>query len=389
MNAREEHFDERTEEALGLLFENFWVLRAEEPDAYRLIQEREHKLKRYISDKFGFDLIIRQHFIKMEKIPVEPKRWMGIQAFQEPMDYAIFCCTLAFTEQKAVSEQFLLSDLTESIQETYDGDFPLDWTNYRHRKSLVRALKEIAQLKLIQTIDGNVELFQSDGGEEVLYEVTIYARYFMRSYPDDLFRFNSIEEILESEWQRHLDDQRRKRVYRKLMFSPVVHRYGEADADFAYIRNYRNSLRDDLEAHTPFRLEVFKNVAMLTLPERKQRYTFLPDQRGISSVALHMAAYLREEENFEVTELGEVRLPRQTFEAIVRQVKERHGHGWSKQHRDETDKETVASLLSMWQEWELAEVDKEQEVIVIRSGAARMIGHYPKDYMKEVKRSDE
>ncbi|AQQ52268.1 TIGR02678 family protein [Planococcus lenghuensis] len=389
MNEREERFDEQTEEALGLLFEQFWVLREDEPDAYRLIRDREHKLKRYISDKFGFDLVIRQHFIKLEKIPVEPKGWMGIQVFQEPMDYAIFCCALAFTEQKAVNEQFLLSDLTESIQDMYGGDFPLDWTDYRHRKSLVRALKEIARLKLIQTIDGNVELFQSDAEEEVLYEVAIYARYFMRSYPDDLFRFDSVDEILESEWQRHPDDRRRKRVYRQLLFSPVVHRSGEADADFAYIRNYRNSLRDDLEAHTPFRLEVFKNAAMLTLPERKRRYTLFPDQRGISSVALHVAAHLREQEGSEATELGEIRLPRQTFEAVVRQVKERHGHGWSKQHRDETDKETVAALLALWQEWELAETDTEHDMIVIRSGAGRMIGHYPKDYVKEVKQRGE
>src|SRR5690606_33266034 len=118
------------------------------------------KLKRYISDKFGFDLIIHQHFIKLEKIPVEPKAWMGIQSFSEPMDYAIFCSALAFTEQRSVDEQFLLSDLVESVQETYQGEFPLDWTNYQHRRSLVRALKEVVRLKLIKTIDGSLELFQ-------------------------------------------------------------------------------------------------------------------------------------------------------------------------------------------------------------------------------------
>ena len=383
MSEREESFDELTEEALGILFEQFWVLRAEEPQVYKLIREREHKLKRYISDKFGFDLIIHQHFIKLEKIPVEPKPWMGIQSFSEPIDYAIFCCALAFTEQRSVDEQFLLSDLVESVQEMYQGEFPLDWTNYQHRRSLVRALKEVVKLKLVKTIDGSLELFQSNEEEEVLYEVSVYGRYFMRSYPDDLFRFHSMEEILESEWLRHPDDRRRKRVYRKLMFSPVVHRETADDPDFAYIRNYRNRLREDLEEHTPFRLEVFKNAAFLTLSERKRRYTLFPDQRGISDAALHAMAHIRSQEDLEPTELGTIRLPHSTFESLVRDVKEIYGHGWSKQHRDETARETAKEILKLWREWELAEEEPDSGMIVVKSGAGRMIGHYPKAYLKK------
>lgn len=383
MSEMNDRFDEQTEEALAILFEQFWVLRAEEPNVYQMIREREHKLKRYINDKFGFDLIVHQHFIKLEKIPVEPKSWMGIQSFSEPMDYAIFCCALAYTEQRSVDEQFLLSDLLESIQEMYPGEFALDWTNYQHRRSLVRALNEIVKLKLMKTIDGNLELFQSNEAEEVLYEITIYARYFMRSYPDDLFRFETVDEILESEWLRHPEDKRRKRVYRKLMFSPVVHRESEDDPDFAYIRNYRNRLRDDLEEHTPFRLEVFKNAALLTIPDRKRKYTLFPDQRGISDVALHTMAYIRENGEFEPTELGTLRLPYSTFELIVKAVKEIYGHGWSKQHRDEPFEDTAEQLLKLWCEWELAELEKESGMIVLKSGAGRMIGHYPKDYLKE------
>ncbi|MBT2571349.1 TIGR02678 family protein [Planococcus sp. ISL-110] len=384
MSEREERFDEATVEALGILFEQFWVLREDEPQVYKLIREREHKLKRYISDKFGFDLIIHQHFIKLEKIPVEPKIWMGIQSFAEPMDYAIFCCALAYTEQRSVDEQFLLSDLVENIQEMYPGEFSLDWTNYQHRRSLVRALKEIVKLKLVKTIDGSIDLFQSNEEEEVLYEVSIYGRYFMRSYPDDLFRFHSMEEILESEWLRHPDDRRRKRVYRKLLFSPVVHRENTEDADFAYIRNYRNRLREDLEEHTPFGLEVFKNVALLTLPEQKRRYTLFPDQRAISDVALHTMAHLRNLEDLEPTELGTIRLPYATFESLVAEVKEIYGHGWSKQYRKESGEETAREILKLWQEWEMAEEEPDSGMLVVKSGAGRMIAHYPKKYLKEM-----
>src|SRR5690606_34890765 len=141
--------------------------------------------------------------------------------------------------------------------------------------------------------------------------------------------YKSIDAIIEAEWQRQQVDARRKRVYRRLLLSPVVYREGEEDADFAYIRNYRNRLREDLEAHTPFRLEVFKNAAMLVLPERKQRYTFFPDQRAISDIALHFAAMIREKMQFyDIDEFGNIRLTIAEIEQLVSELKASQGHGW-------------------------------------------------------------
>lgn len=383
-------FDEKTQEALGILFEQFWILRAEEPDVYQLIREREKGLKQYVSEKFGFDLIVHQHFIKLEKIPVDPKAWMGIQDFTSPRDYAIFCCGLSFTEQRSVDEQFLLSDITEDIQDIYPGEFPLDWTNYQHRKSLVRALKKLVDLQIIKTIDGDIELFAGDEEQEVLYEVTVYARYFMRSYPDDLFRYQTAEEILDSEWQRHHADARRKRVYRKLMFSPAVYRESEDDPDFDYIRRFRNRLRDDLEENTPFQLEVFKNAAMLVMPERKQRYTLFPDQKAIMNIALHFQSYLRENlDQYTMNPMGEIKLTTAEFAQLLETVKKLYGHGWSKKYRDMSYTNIAEELLQLYKDWEMAEVESDTGMLVLKPAIARMIGHYPKDYLVEVNEKNE
>lgn len=381
MSLREDLFDEQTSDALAILFEQFWILRDEEPEVYRMIRDRELKLKRYIGEKYGLDLIVHQHFAKLEKIPVEPQSWMGIQAFEEPMDYAIFCCALAYTEQKAVDEQFLLSDLAERSQELYAGDIPLDWTLYQHRRSLVRALKHVIDLRLIKTIDGNLELFQNSEEEEVLYEVTVYSRYFMRSYPDDLFKFDSIEMLIEQEWQRHSEDQRRKRVYRKLMMTPFVYRKSEEDQDFAYIRNFRNRLREDFEQHTPFRLEVFKNAAMLTLPDAKKRYTLFPGSSGIDDVALHTMNIIRAQlHEFSISEFGELRMPMVRFRLTVNEAKEMYGHGWAKKYRDLTIDGLAEEIIALWQSWNMAKVEQHANMLTILPGAARMIAYYPKDY---------
>ncbi|MBO2945206.1 TIGR02678 family protein [Paenibacillus sp. F411] len=385
MSLREDVFDEQMLEALGLLFEQFWVLRDEEPAAYRLIRDRELKLKRYLQDKFGLDLILHQHFAKLEKIPVEPQGWMGIQAFQEPMDYAIFCCALAYTEQKGVDEQFLLSDLTETIQELYRSEIPLDWTLYQHRRSLVRALKQVAELRLIKTIDGSLELFQQSEEEEVLYEVTVYSRYFMRSYPDDLFKFKTIEALQEQEWARHQEDYRRKRVYRRLMMTPFMYRKSEDDPDFAYIRNFRNRLREDFEQHTPFRLEVFKNAAMLTLPDAKKRYTLFPDTSGLADAVLHVSAVIREQQgSLSVSEFGELRLPIARFQTIIKEAKELYGHGWAKKYRDLSLEALSNEIIAVWEAWDMASLQgDEPDMLTILPGAARMIAFYPKDYEQE------
>ncbi|MBB4824521.1 uncharacterized protein (TIGR02678 family) [Sporosarcina luteola] len=377
-------FDEEAQQALRLLFERFWILRAEEPDLYQLIRKREKVLKRYIDDKFGYDLIIHQHFIKLEKIPVEPKSWMGIQAFQQPLDYVIFCCALAFSESRAVDEQFLLSDLCGDIKELYPGELPLDWTNYNHRKSLVRVVRQLEALSLIRAVEGEVEQFALDAEQEVLYEVTVYSRYFMRAYPKDIYEFSSIGDILASEEERHMDDLRRKRVYRKLFLSPAVFREDEDDSDFAYIRNYRNRLRDDIEAHSLFRLELFKNMGLLVMDEKKQDMTLFPDQKAISDIALQFSALLRDQvDKYHADAFGRIQLSAFALEHLVGQLKEKEGAGWSSHYRSNSIKATMEELIVLLESWEMIEWEAVTNDYLITPLAGRLAGVYPIDFKTE------
>lgn len=378
-------FDEKAQHALRLLMEKFWILRAEEPENYQFIREREKVLKRYLEEKVGFELIVHQHFIKLEKLPVEPKAWMGIQEFQESKDYAIFCCALAFTENRTVEEQFLLSEVCEDIKDLYPGEFALDWTNYNHRRSLVRVIKQLEKLSILKVVEGEIEQFSMDEEQEVLYEVTIYARYFMRSYPDDLFTYETKQDILDAEWARHEQGKRRKRVYRKLLISPVVYREEDDDLDFAYIRNYRNRLREDLESHTLFRLEVFKNAAMLVSEERKQELTLFPDQKAIMDVALHFASYLREnEERFQPDELGNIRLSKIALKQAIKELHALYGAGWSKQYREGSISSTMDELTDILYNWEMLFNDEVTGAYIIRPLLGRVVGKYPADFIEEM-----
>lgn len=381
-------FNEEQQEALALLFEQYWILRDKDPVSYQLIRENEKALKRYLSEKLGYFFVVHKDFIKLEIVPVMPKNWMGIQSFQHPRDYALFSCGLAYIESRSVDDQFLLSELTEELSELYPGMFALDWTNYSHRQSLVRVLRQLVDLNLIKEIDSEtdgLEGFARNESQEILFQTTIYARYYMRTHMRSLTETKSIQDILALDWERNQENQRRKRVYRRLFLEPVIYRESEEDWDFDYIRRYRNRIREDIEEHTPYELYVTKNMAMLTLSESKQSFTSFPDRKAISSICLHIQAEIREHlDDFSVTPFGEIRLTRPEFEQIVASVREKQGHGWSIEYREKSSLQKIAEdALTHFIEWSFVVIEEDTELIVLKPAMSRMIGEYPTDFERK------
>lgn len=377
----EASFDDKAKEALAALFEQFWIVRDADPERYQLVREREHVLKRYVEEKFGYRLIVHRHFAKLEKIPAEPEPWMGIPSFQEPLDYALFCCLMAYVESKAVEEKFLLSDVCEEIRSMYPGDVPVDWTNYSQRRALIRVLKAAEQIGLIRRMDGEIEAFAQHADEEALYEVPVLARYFMRTYPKDLLQYTSIDELLAEEWKAAPQDYRRHRLYRKLFLSPAVHRTEGDEQDFYYLRNFRHRLREDIESHTPFRYELYKNVAMLTIPERQAPYTLFPDLKGTSDIILHFAAVVRERlASFPPDEYGRLWLTPAQFSEWLADTKRRYGAGWGKTHREASLAELAREVLAELKAWRMADTDPETGMVVLYPLLGRLCGRYPDDF---------
>jgi uncharacterized protein (TIGR02678 family) len=374
-------FDEKAIQGMDILFHHYWILRSEQPEWFQLIREREKVLRRYMNEKFGLRLIVHQHFIKLEKIPVEPEGWMGIQDFKEPMDYAIFCCALSFLEGKAVDEQFLLSELCQEIQSDYQGDFPLDWTVYTQRKSLIRAVKVLMEFQLIRTIDGDISRFDQNEDQEVLYEATIYSRYFMRTYPDDFSDYHHWSELLKEDWKLNQEDERRKRVYRKLFFSPGLHRRDQQDADFLYIRNYRNRLAEDIEKHSNYKLYVYKNTAFLSIAEPRQYQKVFPNTKATVDIILQLSKYIHGQPDlFKPNENGEILMTEGEFEQGIDDLRNQFGTGWAKYFREMSTNGIRAELLDALKEWMMAEVDIKTSLIRIKSLLGVMTGEYPADF---------
>jgi uncharacterized protein (TIGR02678 family) len=384
-------FDDVARDAAVDLLEQFWILREREPEKYLQVRNREQALRSWFRDKAGLRLITHRYFVKLEKIPAQLEPWMGISPFQRVRDYVLFCCLLAFLEGLAVEEQFLLSNLCEGIEGFYPGPGQLHWNNFEHRKSLVRVMRYAEDMGILLSIEGEIENFGA-GETEVLYEVPVAARYFMRSFPRELESMKDPEEILAAEQPADQGVARRYKIYRQLLFGPVMYSQDAADPDFLYLRNRRNRIRDDIEDNFEFQFELYKNAALLTTPERRAKLTYFPDNRTISDIAIQFAGLARdikEQEDIPIQYDGSISLPRSAYISWVGQLREKFSHGWSKQYRELDTQGVARELLAHLKDWKLAQEDKETRVISLLPVLARFSGHYPEDFSPEGEDTDD
>ena len=223
----------------------------------------------------------------------------------------------------------------------------------------------------------------------VLFEVPPISRYFMPSYPKELPEFSNLEEIYNGRWRetRGMEEyeglRRRHRVYRRLYLSPAIYSGGADDPDFLYLRNFRHRLAEDIAGHSPFRLELYADTALLVSPERKGRLTLFPENRALSDMTMQLAVLSRErwaalEEAERVG--GGLSLSAVEFEQLVMKCKERYGNGWSKEYREALPAETAAALLDYLLRWQMAEQDSESGTITLLPLLARLGCRYPDDF---------
>ncbi|CAM3615576.1 TIGR02678 family protein [Brevibacillus invocatus] len=379
-------FDDMAQEAAWELLERFWIPRSDIV-RYQSVRERETILRQFFQEKLGFRLIVHYEFVKLEKfLNTQPAPWMGIDSFFEVRDYVMFCLLLAYLEGKSIDDQFLLSEIAEELKSTYPGPESVVWTNYEHRKSLVRVLQQAKEWYLLKMVDGDEQGFAMTESAEVLYEVTPLVKYFLRAYPKDLTHFQSIDEVLQVSQPDNETLARRYRVYRQLLLSPVVREEELHDGDWLYLRNQRNVIARDFDETLGLSLELYAKDAMLVLHEKHQAATIFPDSRAISDVVLFFARTVREKTadgTCTIQKDGRILMTQVDYETLLHECKETYGHGWGKAIRDMSPKALSAQLLNELKLWGMAQEDGTDGLIVLMPSLGRIIARYPEDYEKK------
>ena len=379
---------------VDMMLENYWILKDNDKDAYYYAKDNISKAREFFAEKLGYQVMVNPALIKLEKLPGIPECWMGVDGFEDKMEYAFLCMLLMFLEDKPKGEQFLLSQLTEYIEGVFSGDEKVDWTLYRHRRFMIKVIKLALDIGMIRLNDGNESDFASDGFAEALYENTGVSVYFMRQFTGDFMSYGSVEDIMGDEWS-HIDTERgrirRNRVYRRLVMSPAVYREEGDDSDYGYIKNFRGAVQSDVEDKLSAQLHVHKNAAFVVLPQNKGYRGVFPQNSALSDIALQMNSMIIENVNdgtFNVKNDDVIVISQHEFTELVKELKKRFQRGWSKEFRDMGAENLHGRIVEYMKSFSMIRIEEYTGDVHIMPICGKVEGSYPKDFEKAAGEDD-
>ncbi len=371
---------------LETLLNQRWILKAKDKELYYQVRDGLGPVKKFLTEKLGYQVIVNPYLVKVEKMPAKAAAWMGIREFKDKLEYVFLCMILMFLEDKEAEEQFVLSELTEYIESQYQEE-EIDWTSYSLRRHLIRVIKFCVGCGMIQSDDGSEEDFARSDTSEVLYENTGVSRYFMKNFTRDIMDYTCPKDFEEDEWIDIDMDRgivRRQRVYRKLLMSMGMYRDGENDEDFAYVRNYRNMIGGELSELLDCELQVHRGSAFLVIGENGNLGRCFPEEKTLSDIVL-LASHLILERvrggDFQVSAEERLIVEEQEFQGILEECKRRYGSGMIKTYREMATGEFCQEAKAYMEEMDLI-VDLGGE-IWIRNVMGKVEGQYPADFRTE------
>ncbi len=374
------------------LLDRFWVTRMEDKELYFTLKrtQSEPEFHRLVNELLGWNLIVNESVIKLEKVPPRAMPWMGIQSFQEPMDYCLLCAVLLFLADLDDGAPFLLSSLTRATETFLSEVQPVDWTRFPHRKSLVRVLQYAQEVGLVLVYDGNTSLFGNDQNQEVLYENTGLSRHFPVHFGRDIMDLRSVEDFESLAWEGDETEQRRRRVYRQLALTPGLYCSDQSQSDYDYIKNQRKTVSGNLDQFLNGELQIYKNGAFFLLSEGERCGMIYPGARAMSDVALLLCAQLREQIRQGIylrQEDDTVLLTRREFRYEISRCRERYGNGWGSQLRACSLERICQELTAYMSGWMLLE--EPDEDILLYPAVGKFLGSYPASYQNESREVEE
>ena len=87
------YFRRKRDEGTEILLNKRWVLKSRDKETYYKLRDALGELRKFTTEKMGCQIIDNSLLIKMEKIPVIPESFMGIQKFssKKNMHISVFC----------------------------------------------------------------------------------------------------------------------------------------------------------------------------------------------------------------------------------------------------------------------------------------------------------
>jgi uncharacterized protein (TIGR02678 family) len=229
---------------------------------------------------------------------------------------------------------------------------------------MARALKKLASLGVLITVDGDESDWAQNQDKNALYECSPHARYVLRRFPQDLTAYSRMEELTDPILYADTPDgqnlRRRHRVYRRFMLEPAV-RDKHWDEDLLpYVLTQRRAIMDHLQRMLGLEGRRYREGLLFFHPEPTGEAALFPTLSGASDLVLLAAGELRrqlsQEGSGRYTEPdGSIRLERSELEGILLRLKERHKEYWSKEFRESSSAQLAELIFAHMEDWQLGE----------------------------------
>lgn len=395
-----------------------WITKQSDGEMYALARDHYETLRDWFHEQTGWSLMMTRHFVKLEKIPGQFQSWMAFRGFRDARDYGLFTYGLWYLEGLGEKEQFLLSEMVETIREHLLGmDVSMEWTLYEHRLSMSRALRKLRELGVLVAVEGDETEWARAGGEtNVLYEASPLARYVLRRFARDLMSYQTMDDLIrpddlqtaqtaQTQYQQpqaghtqprqpqqsqvgHTHYQqpqvgqggeadpsgqqsdaisgsvvaRRHQVIRRLLEEPVVYDWQWTEDERRYVQTQRGSLMDRIGQATGLEGRRFREGLVFVWTDLSSEMEMFPTQAAISDLVMLLAGELRRALNQDRTRYDRddqqnLMLTRSEFEALLIRLRTRYGEYWSKEHREKTSRQLGDDLLAHLAEWNLGQED--------------------------------
>ena len=370
------------------LLENYLILKERDKDLYYDVKDNIDKYKSFIYDNLAYDIIIKDDFIKLEKIPVIPEEWMGINEFTEIKEYIFFILLITFLEDKNKEEQFILSSITEYIEHNYP-DEKIEWTIFKNRKSLIKVMKFAIDIGIIKKNDGSEEEFSKSETGDVLYESTGLSRYIVRRFSKNIEDSESYEDLLGAEFSgisKDLGTVRKNRVFRRLLLSPVVYNDENDNGDYDYIKSKRSFIRNTFEENLGWDIHIHKNGALAALENSNEVKDIFPNKKGESAAVLFINKEVRRNinsGNLKKEDNDTVVMSNSEFDEFIIEVRRTHGHGFTKTLRDVSEQVFINIIRNFMKDFSM--IREEKDFTILMPIIGKVLGEYPEDYKGEAK----
>lgn len=363
--------NEQVKLGISILFDNYWIERESEPEKYIFLRRHQKSIQKELKRLFGMNLLVRSEYIQLVKRPQELHSWMGIAQFKDVMDYALFCCCMAYVENLEADTPFMMDEIVNDIDFNAPEEMKLDWIVYSHRLSLIRVLQKMKDLKVIRIIQGETEEFaKSESNLEVLMITTPLARHYLYNRDDGYTAYDTFEKYWEEQGQ-HQNVEPQQLLYQKLMLEPLIQRTAENEELFSRLKRYYRSINENIEYNTPYKLELYRDYAAFTLDREIKGSKTFPSRKVIDDIIIQLATVIYNS-NLIKNPYGIIELSNDEWGEIIEQLTNMFRIYWSNEYKNKSCELLSKEIIEQGQRWQL--LNQTEDGVLIYPIMARTIG---------------